>query len=94
MTAPGTRGRVPLYEHALQLHRAGPDAPLPRTVRLPDEERYRRAEQRRRWQPGLAGARTAALLQQRLDRPLTPAGRSGWPSCGPTRAATSRAGRP
>ncbi|GLW52172.1 hypothetical protein [Kitasatospora phosalacinea] len=73
MTAPGTRSRVPLHEHALQLHRAGPDAPLPRTVRLPDEERYRRAEQRRRWQPELAGARTAALLEQRLARPLTPA---------------------
>ncbi|MFE1321416.1 hypothetical protein [Kitasatospora phosalacinea] len=73
MTAPGTRGRVPLYEHALHLHRAGPDAPLPRTVRLPDEERYRRAERRRRWRPEPAGARTAALLEQRLVRPLTPA---------------------
>ncbi|GLW69708.1 hypothetical protein Kpho02_20070 [Kitasatospora phosalacinea] len=72
MTAPGTRGRVPLYEHALRLHRAAPDALLPRTVPLPDEERYRRAQQRCPARPEPAGARVAALLEQRLARPLTP----------------------
>ncbi|MEU3492974.1 hypothetical protein [Kitasatospora cineracea] len=69
MTAPGAR--VPLYEYTLRLHRLNPDGPL-RGVVLPPEpdrgQRYRRdlAE------TGSGGARTAAVLDQRLGRPLSP----------------------
>ncbi|KQV16617.1 hypothetical protein [Kitasatospora sp. Root107] len=80
MTAPRTwpTSTVPLYEHALRLHRLDPDGPLPGFESLPDRERHLRAERQRRCyrdskEARLRGARTAAVIGRRLDRPLSPA---------------------
>ncbi len=71
MTAPGTR--APLYEYALRLHRLNPDGPLREAVLPPEPEPDRgHRHSRDLAEARLRGARTAAVLDQRLGRPLSP----------------------
>ncbi|MFE0458588.1 hypothetical protein ACFW1A_04905 [Kitasatospora sp. NPDC058965] len=72
--------RATLHQHALRLHRATPDGPLPGDgAPYPDANDPRRASHQRRTRDHAGdyarrGQDVAALLEARLARPLSPAG--------------------